>query len=50
MSVLGGGGGGGGGAGRLDLTQNHLKLEKKDKKMCPERDSNPRPSDYRSCT
>ena len=42
----------------LDLTQNHLKMEKKTKKeekkrkkkLCSERDMNPRPSDYKSCT
>ena len=44
--------------GGLDLTQNHLKMEKKTKKeekkrkkkLCSERDLNPRPSDYKSCT
>ena len=38
----------------LDLTKNHLKMEKKTKKeeekrkknLCSERDLNPRPSDY----
>ena len=43
----------------LDLTQNHLKMEKKTKKrrktkrkknLCSELDLNPRPSDYKSCT
>ena len=42
----------------LDLTQNHLKIEKKTKKkkksgeknLWSERDLNPRPSDYKSCT
>ena len=41
--------------GGLDLTQNHLKLDKKTKKkknienkLCSERDLNPRLSDYRS--
>ena len=42
----------------VDLTQNHLKMEKKTKKeektekknLCSERDLNPRPSDYKSCT
>ena len=40
----------------LDLTQNHLKLEKKIRKkkkvkqLCLKRDLNPRPSDYRSCS
>ena len=42
----------------LYLTKNHLKMEKKTKKeekkrknkLCSERDLNPRPSDYKSCT
>ena len=42
----------------LDLTKNHLKMEKKTKKeekkrkkkLCSERDLNRRPSDYKSCT
>ena len=46
------------GAGGLDLTKNHLKMKKKTKKeekkrkknLCSERDLNPRPSDYKSCT
>ena len=43
------------GAGGLDLTQNPSQVGEKDKKsekkkLCSERDLNPRPSDYRSCT
>ena len=41
----------------VDLTKNHLKMEKKTRKeekkrktLCSERDLNPRPSDYKSCT
>ena len=43
----------------LDLIENHLKMEKKTKKrrkkreeknLCSQRDLNPRPSDYKSCT
>ena len=41
----------------LDLTQNYIKMEKKTtkeekmrKKLCSERDLNPRPSGNKSCT
>ena len=51
-------GGGGVWVQGLDLTQNHLKLEKKTldeekkflKKLSSEQDLNPRPSNYRCCT